>query len=146
VSKPPKTIKQQRKEVRRAKQGERATPFFRWLFGHIFSFFRRFGAQIILWAGIGYCVHEIAAAFAAYAGKTSYANLAFNFASSISVVWSVTITVSGLSIHLYLRERKLHRATRERLTARITTLEKQIDPGRTSSLLTSKGLTRKEDE
>jgi hypothetical protein len=72
--------------------------------------------------------------------------LAFQLITNISFVWSASISVSGLSIALYLRERKLHRKTRERLTGRITELELKIDPKRTSSHLTSEGLTRREDE
>jgi hypothetical protein len=66
--------------------------------------------------------------------------------ANVSFVWSVSITVSGLSIGLYLRERRLHQGTRERLAGRVTELELAIDSGRESSKLTSKGLTRKEDE
>jgi len=99
-----------------------------------------------MWCGIGWCVHEISEAFVAYAGKTSVANLALSILANLSVLWTVGISVSGLSISLYLRERNLHRKTRDRLTDRITELELKLDPTRTSSLLTPEGLTRKEDE
>lgn len=68
------------------------------------------------------------------------------FLANVSFVWSISLTVSGLSIGLYLRERKLHQGTRERLAGRITELELVIDSRRESSKLTSRGLTRKEDE
>jgi hypothetical protein len=48
--------------------------------------------------------------------------------------------------YLILKGEELHRRTRERLAARVTELELKLDPSRTSSLLTSKGLTRKGDE
>lgn len=82
----------------------------------------------------------------AFAGRTSSANFQIGFLANVSFVWSVSLTVSGLSIGLYLRERKLHQKTRERLAGRITELELAIDPARESSKLTPKGLTRKEDE
>jgi hypothetical protein len=81
-----------------------------------------------------------------FAGVTSTANLAFSFITSISFVWSVSITISGVSIALYFRERRLHRETRKRLAARNRELELKIDPTRTSSNLDPQGLTRKEDE
>jgi hypothetical protein len=91
-------------------------------------------------------VHEVALVFIAYAGKASVADLTLRVLANVSVVWSLSLTLSGTSITLYIRERMLHRRTRERLTARITDLELKIDPKRTSSLLTPQGTTRKGDE
>jgi hypothetical protein len=119
---------------------------FRWFFGHVFSLLRRHGAHIVRWATLGWCVREIALVFIAYAGKSSLADLSVRVLANVSVVWSLTVTLSGVSVTLYLRERQLHRKTRERLTARITELELKLDPKRTSSLLTPKGTTRKGDE
>lgn len=65
---------------------------------------------------------------------------------SILVKWALSITVSGLSIALYVRERKQHENTRERLTKRIAELELKVDPNRSSSNLTPRGRTRKGDE
>jgi hypothetical protein len=112
------------------------TPFWRWFFGHVFSLLRRYGSLVVIWTGIGYCIHELAKAFEAYAGQTSFADLGLKIGVNISVVWAVSISVAGLSMALYLKERKLHRSTRERLTARITALELRLDPKRTSSHLT----------
>ncbi len=44
-----------------------------------------------------------------------------------------------------MRERKLRRETIERLSKRITDLEKLVDPSRTSSHLTVRGTTNPED-
>lgn len=95
---------------------------------------------------MGYIAHEISLAFIAYAGKTSNANLVFNLMSNVNFVFTGSIALSGLSVSLYLRERSQHRSTRKRLTERITALELQVDPARTSSRLTEEGLTRKEDQ
>jgi len=91
-------------------------------------------------------MHEASLAFVAYAGKTSLADLTLRVLANVSVVWTMSLTLSGISITLYVRERRLHRKTRERLTARVTELELKIDPQRTSSLLTPQGTTRKGDE
>jgi hypothetical protein len=78
--------------------------------------------------------------------KASLADISFKVLASVNVVWTLSLTLSGISVTLYLRERTLHRRTRERLTARITDLELKIHPTRTSSLLTPQGTTRKGDE
>lgn len=121
-------------------------PFDRWFLGHVFSLLRRHGNALFFWTALCYIVRRISLAFIAFAGKQSLADISFALAANISMVWTFSIAASGLSITLYLRERKLHRKTRERLTARITQLELVIDPQRTSSHLTSKGLTRRGDE
>jgi hypothetical protein len=118
---------------------------FRWFVGSIFNVIRRFGHQLI-WAGLlGYLGHLTANVVIAFAGKPSNANLGVRIAANLNVAVTVSLAVTGLSIGLYLRERKLHRETRERLTARLTTLELRVNPTRTSSRLTPEGLTRKED-
>jgi len=119
---------------------------FRWFFGHVFGLLRRHGATIVIWSVAGWSVHEVALVFIAYAGKALVADLTLKILASVSIVWSLSLTLSGVSITLYFRERMLHRRTRERLTARVTELELKIDPKRTSSLLTPQGTTRKGDE
>lgn len=136
---------------RQTKQQSRPEPriepsAFRWFFGHVFSLLRRHGAAIAVCLVIGYSMHEVSLAFIAYAGKASLADLTLRVLANVSIVWTMSLTLSGISITLYVRERRLHRKTRERLTARVTELELKIDPQRTSSLLTSQGTTRKGDE
>jgi hypothetical protein len=121
-------------------------PFSRWFLGNIFSIVRRHGNFAAACFTVGYCVHNASVGVQAFAGRTSLANLQLGFLANISIVWSISLAVSGLSIGLYLRERRLHQTTRERLAGRITELELAIDPARESSKLTSRGLTRKEDE
>jgi hypothetical protein len=137
--------------VAQHKKGEapavpKETPFSRWFFGHIFSVIRKHGNFVAGCLTLGFCFYEASQAVQAFAGRVSVADLKLGFLANVSFVWSVSLTVSGLSIGLYLRERKLHQKTRERLAGRITELELAIDPSRESSKLTSKGLTRKEDE
>jgi hypothetical protein len=130
----------------RAKPQKPEPSFQRWFFGHVFSLLRRHGNAITIWAGLGYFAHELSLALIHFAGRSSTADLTLKLMANISFVWTASITMTGLSITLYLRERTLHRKTRERLAARVTELELKVDPSRTSSLLTSKGLTRKGDE
>lgn len=112
----------------------------------MFSLLRRHGGAIATCLVIGYSVQQVSQAFIAYAGKASIADLTLKVLANVSIVWTMSLTLSGISITLYVRERRLHRNTRERLTARVTELELKLDPNRTSSLLTSKGTTRKGDE
>jgi hypothetical protein len=123
-----------------------AVPFKFWLLGQIFELLRSNGRTVLICGTIAFCFYEISAAFRAFAGQASFASLTLRIFASIVFQWSVTIALSGISIALYLRERKQHENTRERLTERITKMEIQIDRRRSSSLLTSKGRTRKEDE
>jgi len=97
-------------------------------------------------AGACVCTWILADAVKSFAGKQSFADLRFGILADIRFVYTVSMAVGAAGAGLYLRERKLHRKTRERLATRITTLEKGIDPARTSSLLTSLGQTRQEDE
>ncbi len=129
-----------------AQKSTRETSFPRWLFGHIFALIRRHGDAIAFWIGVGYCVKQLATASQAFSGKTSLAGLKFSILANVNFVWTASVTVSGISIVLYLKERSMHRKTRARLAARITDLESKIDPLRTSSHLTPEGLTRREDE
>lgn len=117
-----------------------------WFFGHVFGAIRRHGNAICFWGGFGYCIHEIGVTVRAFVGAVSLAQLGLSVFANLSFVWSVNIAVSGLSIAMYIRERSLHRKTIERSSTRITALELKLDPRRTSSHLTTKGLTRKEDE
>lgn len=132
-------------QVRRF-EPQREPSTFRWFCGNVFSLFRRHGNIIIIGLTAGWLGHEAARAFIAFAGKTSYASLTGSLIANLSVVWELSLTLSGISVTLYLRERKLHRDTRERLTARNTQLELRLDPNRSSSHLTPRGETRKEDQ
>lgn len=137
-----------RKKAKKAAQNSSPTtsPFGRWFLGHIFSLIRRHGNLGITWFGAGWCAYQARAVLIAYAGKQSIGKLSVSVLANLHVVFVLSITVGGTSVMLYLRERRLHRRTRDRLTDRVSELELKLDPSRTSSLLTPEGLTRKEDE
>lgn len=105
-------------------------------------------ALIVVTAGVCTCVWRIAAALEVYAGKQSNADIRFGFGllADIKMVYTISIAVGTAGVALYLRERRLHRKTRERLATRITDLELRIDPNRRSSKLTPEGLTREDDK
>src|SRR5258708_2176534 len=115
--------KKSRSDAAAVGSGEAKRPTARWLLGNIFGVLRKHGNAIVMWCGIGWCVHEISVAFIAYAGRTSLATLSLSVLANLSVVWTLSVSVSGLAITLYLRERSQHRRTRDRLTDRITDLE-----------------------
>jgi hypothetical protein len=123
-------------------------PFARWFWNRIFWLLGKHGRYFILTGGTCYCTWLVADAIKVYAGKQSTANMSFAMSlfADIRMAYTVSVTVGVTGIALYLRERSLHRQTRERLGGRITQLELRIDPSRESSKLTSKGLTRQEDE
>lgn len=120
---------------------------FKWWFcGEVFDLLRAQGRFLIVAACIVWCVYVLSSTIRGFAGQNTVASFTFSLLANIIVKWALTMTVSGLSLALYFRERNQHEKTKERLTNRITLLEMQIDPKRTSSHLTSRGKTRKEDE
>ncbi len=120
-------------------------PGWRWLLVNLFNLIRRFGSTIAVVGLLAYCAHEAATVLVAFAGRTSNANLALRLAANLNVAIGLSVCVSGGSIALYINERRLHRRTIERLSARNAALELKIDPNRSSSRLTVQGLTQKED-
>jgi hypothetical protein len=124
------------------------TPFWRWFFGSIFSLIGKLGRISIITAGACYCTFLLARAIESFAGRQSFANLRFGVAlfADIKVVYTIGVAIGVTGVTLYLRERNQHRNTRERLTQRTIELESKVDRGRSSSKLTKRGTTRREDE
>ena len=124
-----------------------ATPSFKWwFFGQVFDLLRSQGRYLIVSLAVVLCVYSISVTMRSFAGQITVASFTLRLLINVFVKWAVTMTVSGLSLALYIREKKQHERTRERLTKRITELEQRFDHARISSLLTSKGRTRKGDE
>jgi len=55
----------------------------------------------------------------AFAGQESNASFTLKLLADIRFRWVLTISVSGISLALYLRERNQHQRTRERLSKRV---------------------------
>ena len=128
-----------RSKDRRQKQEPPVTA--RWILTNVFALIRRFGSRVSILAGLAYGVHEARIAITAFADKTSAASLMIEVAGHLNVTIAVSVAIAGLSTGLWANEYRRHRNTRERLTNRITALELRIDPKRTSSSLTSQGMT-----
>jgi len=130
-----------------AAENPTATPSFKWWFwGQVFDLLRSQGRYLIVSLAVVLSIYFISAAMRSFAGQLTVASMTFKLLVNVFIKWAVTMTVSGLSLALYVREKKQHETTRERLTKRITELERHHDRARSSSLLTSKGRTRKGDE
>jgi len=93
-----------------------------------------------------YFLYRIAAVLA---GKTTLASFAMSVAIAVlgndKVMKTIYIVLTGGSIAYGAGQRRLRRREIKRHTARPRELEKLIDPGRSSSGLTSEGTTRPED-
>ena len=123
-----------------------SVPFKFFFWGHVFDILRANGKLVVICATVAFCFYQISLALQSFAGQVTFASLTLRIFANIIVKWMLTVSVSGISIALYVREKLQHERTRERLTQRITKLEVQFNPTRTSSQLTTKGRTRKEDE
>ena len=119
-------------------QGE---PAWKWLAREILALVRQFGNTVI-WAGVClFLIEQAGVTLRAFAGKTSVANLLLSIASNVSVTVDISVAISVTVTGLYLYEYRRHRKTRERLTARITQLELQIDRKRSTSGISTEGTT-----
>jgi hypothetical protein len=111
------------------------------------------GARLEFWATVARVAVPSAAAVAItyfvtgsvdrLAGKFTYADIGIKFISDFKVTIAYTLTSAATAWALL--ERKLKGDTIKRLSARVTELEKRLDPGRSSSRLTERGTTRPED-
>ena len=102
---------------------------------------------LIVCGAVCLCVYFMRDAIIAFAGKTSKAD--FNLIASsfvdMKVQIGLTILLGGSGWVYGLRQRSLRRNTVERLSTRNSELEQRLDPNRSSSQLTNRGTTRKED-
>ena len=103
---------------------------------------------LILAVGLGWISSIAGDALKAFAGKASYADLklAVSMLANTKFELSAAVALTGSGWAYGLAQRKLRRNTVERLQGRITDLEQAADPKRTSSHLTKRGATRKEDK
>lgn len=118
----------------------------RWILENVFALLRQYGNTLALMAVLLYAIRKGSESLVSFAGKTSIASLALKLATELNSTVSISVTVAGLTSFLCWNEFRRHRRTRERLTSRITELELRIDPNRSSSSLTSQGMTQEEDK
>ena len=99
----------------------------------------------IPWGVGALCVLWISRSVDGLAGRHTYADVGFRLLADIRVgEWVAYILGTG-GVAYGLRQRKLLKQNIERLSAGKQRLEREIDPGRTSSGLTTKGETNPED-
>jgi hypothetical protein len=122
------------------------------------QFDRRFAVQLrlldILATVVQLGISWGAACFIAYmsfrsvdalAGKITFASLGASFIGDVRINEGLAWLLAG-GFGLYgLNERRLRRKHIERTAPQISELESRIDPNRTSSRLTPRGTTRRED-
>ena len=103
---------------------------------------------LIKYAGLFGIFYWVFRSVEVLAGETTVADfgVGVRLFASVRVSQLVAWALAGMSVAYGLGQRTLRRKTIERLQGRITVLEAQIDPGRTSSRLSSGGETRPEDE
>lgn len=112
--------------------------------------FVRLGSLLIgrglKWGFFAWLAYQAQIAVSAFAGRTTLTNvglaLGANITMLVSLSWTVTV---GFGIWVFL-ERRLRKGTVERLTLRIKEMEITLDRDRSSSLLTTRGDTRPEDQ
>ena len=79
------------------------------------------------------------------AGQHTFADIGIKVIGDFKVSEALSYLFGAGGVGYGLRERKLRRQTTERFAARTSTLEKLVDPERTSSRLTTRGTTNPED-
>jgi hypothetical protein len=82
----------------------------------------------------------------ALSGKQTAANIGVNVLANLSISEALAWVLAGGSIIYGQRQAKLRRDTTERMHGRNKVLEERVDPGRTSSQLTTRGQTSPEDD
>jgi hypothetical protein len=83
---------------------------------------------------------------AVLAGKSTSANIGIKMLTSLTMTETVGYGLGTAGVVYGLRERKLRRDKTEYLQERITKLERQLDPERSSSRLTTRGTTHPRDK
>jgi hypothetical protein len=81
----------------------------------------------------------------AFAGKETAANLALSLAANLQLDRWLAYLVGASGVGYGIRQRQVRRRNIERMTGHNAEVEKQVHPTRTSSGLTAKGKTRRED-
>jgi hypothetical protein len=104
------------------------------------------GSALCKWGGfafIAWCFWGVAASLS---GEQTSASIVFRAALDMRADQYIAYILGGGGVVYGIRERRLRRKTTERLSERTASLEKRIDPNRTSSGLPSTGDTRLEDQ
>jgi hypothetical protein len=101
--------------------------------------------NLIRWGGLLGIAYYCYLSVLALAGQHTAADIGIKLLADVRISEAVAWLFGGSGVAYGWRQRKLRRDTVERIQNRVERFEKQIDPGRSSSELTSRGETRPED-
>jgi hypothetical protein len=101
---------------------------------------------VVPWAGAALVALFFYKAVASLAGQYTFAQVGLSFLGDFKISDAVAYLFGGGGVAYGLNRKKLQGDNLERTAKRIAELEKQIDPKRSSSRLTPRGLTRPEDK
>jgi len=100
---------------------------------------------LIKYGSLALIFYWISSAIQALAGKYTFADIGVKFLAQLSISQSISYATGAGGVLYGMRERKLRRDKTEYLANRNRELEERLDPKRSSSRLTGRGTTRKED-
>jgi hypothetical protein len=116
------------------------------LFGKIVEIVGMVVHRAIPWAGLVLIAYLQYLSIKSLAGRLTFAAIAVKFITDFHLTEGVAYTFGIGGVGYGLRQRKLRKDGLERMGTRTKELESKIDPGRSSSRLTSKGETHPEDK
>ena len=102
--------------------------------------------NLIRWGGVVGVSYFIFLSIEALAGETTAADIGINLLADVRLSEVFAVLFGGGGVIYGIRQRSLRRSAVERLQGRVKKLEKQEDPGRTSSGLTPRGDTHPKDK
>ncbi len=105
----------------------------------------KLGRTVVVGGVVVWVAYYLKDALIAFAGKHTDANLVFSVLANLQADRWFAYLFGVVGGGYGLAERGLKRRTTRRLTARTAELELRLDPTRTSSQLTPRGTTRRED-
>jgi hypothetical protein len=99
----------------------------------------RYGAMVLI-AYMGYLTVE------SLSGENTAANIGIKMLADLRVSTALAWLFGAGGVGYGMKQRNLRRSNIERMEARIKELEGEVDPGRSTSKLTPRGLTNPEDK
>ncbi|MBN2547506.1 MAG: hypothetical protein JXB50_17005 [Spirochaetes bacterium] len=114
-------------------------------YGETTRMLTKIAVRFISVGGIVIICYFFAAVLKSYAGKTTIANIVFNFLADIKLDKVIAYIFGAGGIGYGLKERQLRKKNIERYYNQKDKLEKIINPDKQTSSLTKNGNTNKED-
>ena len=101
--------------------------------------------NLIKWGGSVAIFYYLSQGIDSLAGKNTISNIAISLVTDLKINQYLAYALGVGGTGYGLLQRNLRRGTIKRLHGNIVSMEKAIDPSRSSSKLTSEGCTRSED-